>query len=83
MKQLQQGPDTYVKYLGISIDKVLSWNKQIDILWSKVDSANAILSKLSFCTNKNFSLTILFFQFTLVAQLPRLVLNKRNKYQLG
>ena len=41
---------THVKHLGIFIDKVLSWNKQIDILCSKLSRANGILSKL-----RNFS----------------------------
>ena len=37
---------TQVKYVGIFIDEVLSWNKQIDILCSKLSRANGILSKL-------------------------------------
>ena len=35
-----------VKYLGITIDKVLSWNKNIDNLSKKLAGANGILSKL-------------------------------------
>ena len=37
---------THVKYLGIFIDEVLSCNKQIDILSSKLSRVNGILSKL-------------------------------------
>ena len=37
---------SHVKYLGITIDEVLSWNKHIDNLSKKLARANGILSKL-------------------------------------
>ena len=42
---------SHIKYLGILIDEVLSWNKQIDDICTKLARANGILSKLHhFCT---------------------------------
>ena len=35
-----------IKYLGILIDEVLSWNKQIDDICTKLARANGVLSKL-------------------------------------
>ena len=57
-RQLQCEPNTrfkscklklhiHVKYSEIFIDKVLSWSKQIDILCSKLSSADGILSTLN------------------------------------
>ena len=37
---------SHVKYFGITIDEVLSWNKHIDNLSKKLARANGILSKL-------------------------------------
>ena len=56
-KQLTREPDirlnnwklklhTHVKYLGVFIDEVPYWNKQINILCPKSSRANGILSKL-------------------------------------
>lgn len=39
-------PVKFVNYLGVSIDETLSWNKQIEILSTKLARANGILSKL-------------------------------------
>ena len=42
-----------VKYLGITIDEVLSWNKQINDLFHKLSRTNGILCKLrNFLPNK-------------------------------
>ena len=35
-----------IKYLGILIDEVLSWNKQKDDIYTKLDRADGVLSKL-------------------------------------
>ena len=37
-----------VGYLGVRIDEVLSWNKQIDIISTKLCNVNAIISKLRY-----------------------------------
>ena len=42
---------SHIKYLGMLIDEVLSWNKQIDDIYTELARANGILSKItSFCT---------------------------------
>ena len=46
---------SHVEYLGILIDEVLSWNKQIDGICMKLATANGILSKL-----RHFVLKIMF-----------------------
>ena len=54
-KHLPGGPDirisnyklklnSHIKYLGIFIDKVLSWNKEIDYICTRPPRANGILS---------------------------------------
>ena len=58
-KQLPREPDirlnnfklklkSEVKYLGVLIDEILSWNKQIDNICSKLSKANGVLSKLRY-----------------------------------
>ena len=39
-------PSNSVNYLGITIDEVLSWNKQVDNICKKLSRANGIISKL-------------------------------------
>ena len=54
--------DSHVKYLGILIDEVLSWNKQIESICMKLARANGIHSKLCYfvpkdiCTSAYYSL---------------------------
>ena len=53
---------SHVKYLGILIDEVLSWNKQIESICMKLARANGIHSKLCYfvpkdiCTSAYYSL---------------------------
>ena len=72
-KQLPRKPDvrlnncklkihTYVKYLGIFINEVLSWNKQVDISYSKLSRANEILCKLRHFVQTKANLWV-FFSF--------------------
>ena len=52
-------PEKTVTYLGIKIDKSLSWNKQTEILAKKLSRTNCILSKLRYYVLKkafNFDL---------------------------
>ena len=37
---------SHIKYLGILIDELLSWNKQIDDICTKLARANGTVSKL-------------------------------------
>ena len=37
---------SHIKYLGILIDEVLSWNKQIHNICTKLTRANGIISKI-------------------------------------
>ena len=47
------------KYLGILIDKVLSWTKQIDDICTKLTRANGILSKLSHFVPKKTCVSVM------------------------
>ena len=52
-----------MKYLGILIDEVLSWNKQIDEICSKLSRANGILSKLRHFVPQNICKSVYFSIF--------------------
>ena len=52
---------SHIKYLGILIDEVLSWNKQIDDICTKLARANGILSKLHHLYLKNMCINIFLF----------------------
>ena len=49
-----------IKYLGILIDKVLSWTKQIDDICTKLTRANGILSKLSHFVPKKTCVSVMY-----------------------
>ena len=49
-----------IKYLGILIDEVLSWNKQKDDICTKLDRANGILSKLHHFVPKKTCVSVPF-----------------------
>ena len=50
----------HIKYLGILIGKVLSWNKQIDDICTKLARANGILSKLRHFVPKKTCVSVYF-----------------------
>ena len=52
---------SHIKYLGILIDEVLSWNKQIDDICTKLARANGIISKLCHFIPKNMCISIFSF----------------------
>ena len=54
---------SHVKYLGILIDDVLSWNKQIESICMKLARANGILSKLSYFVPKDICISVHFSLF--------------------
>ena len=63
--------NSHVKYLGILVDEVLSWNKQIESICMKVAKANGILSKPRYFVPKDigiipYFILILFTLFGLV-----------------
>ena len=71
-KHLQREPDitinnyklklhSHIKYLGILIDEVLSWNKQIDYICTKLARANGILSKLRHFVPRKTCISIFLF----------------------
>ena len=73
-KYLPRGPDirinnyklklhSHIKYLGILIDEVLSWNKQIDDICTKLARANGILSKLRHFVPKKTCVSVYFSLF--------------------
>ena len=57
---------SHIKYLGILIDEVLSWNKQIDDICIKLARANGILSKLRYFSLKNHVYQNISLYFTLM-----------------
>ena len=50
-------------YLGILIDEVLSWSKQIDDICTKLARANGILSKLRRSVSKKTCVSVYFSLF--------------------
>ena len=73
-KNLPQEPDirindykftlhSHVKYLGILIDEVLSWNKQIESICMKLARANCILSKLRYFVPKDICISVYYSLF--------------------
>ena len=58
---------SHVEYLGILIDEVLSWNKQIDGICMKLATANGILSKLRHFVLKNPVYLHISLYFTLMS----------------
>ena len=61
IKNYKQMLDQFVKHLGVFIDEVLSWNKQIDMICSKLSRTNEIIAKLchflpqKFCFSFHYS----------------------------
>ena len=53
----------HIKYLGILIDKVLSWNKQTDDICTKLARADGILSKLRHYVPKKTCPSVYFSLF--------------------
>ena len=53
----------YVKYLGVYIDEILSWNKQIDIISQKLARSNGLLSKLRHFVPLDVSLSVYYSIF--------------------
>ena len=49
---------SHVKYLGILIDEVLSWNKQTESICMKLARANGILSKLRYFVPKDIFISV-------------------------
>ena len=56
-------PCKSVVYLGVTIDEVLSWNKQIEILCSKLSRTIGILSKLRYYVPHKTCITIYYSLF--------------------
>ena len=54
---------SHVKYLGVVIDEVLSWNKQIESICMKLARATGILSKLRYFVPKDISISVYYFLF--------------------
>ena len=52
---------SHVKDLGVLIDKVLSWNKQIESMCIKLARANNILSKLLYFVHKDIFISVYYF----------------------
>ena len=52
---------SHIKYLGMLIDEVLSWNKQIDDICTKLARANGILSKLRHFVPRKTCISIFLF----------------------
>ena len=71
---------SHVKYLGITIDEVLSWNKHIDNLSKKLARANGILSKLRHYSHgdSSCSLPLSFQSYLLYGSLAWSFTNQGN-----
>ena len=54
---------SHAKYLGVVIDEVLSWNKQIESICMKLARATGILSKLRYFVPKDISISVYYFLF--------------------
>ena len=54
---------SHVKYLGILIDEVLSWNKQTESICMKLARANGILSKLRYFEPKDSCISVYYSLF--------------------
>ena len=57
---------SHMKYLGILIDKVLSWNKKIDYICTKLPRGNFIVSKLCHFVPKKHEYQYISLYFTLM-----------------
>ena len=58
---------SHVKYLGILIDELLSWNKQIEYICTKLARKNGILSKLRYFVPKKQVYQYISLYFTLMS----------------
>ena len=54
---------SYVKYLGILIDEVLPWNKQIESICMKLARASSLLSKLRYFLPKEICISVYYSLF--------------------
>ena len=54
---------SHIKYLGILIDEVLSWNKQIDNICTKLARASGRISKLRYFVPKKTCVSVYFSLF--------------------
>ena len=54
---------SHAKYLGIRIDEVLSWSKQIESIYIKLGRANGILSKLRHFVPKDICISVYYSLF--------------------
>ena len=46
-----------VMYLGIDLDKYLTWKHQINNVTIKLNEANAVIQNKTLCRHKNFKIT--------------------------
>ena len=46
-----------VTYLGIDLDKYLTWKHQINNVTIKLNEANAVIQNKTLCRHKNFKIT--------------------------
>ena len=58
---------SHIKYLGILIDELLSWNKQIEYICTKLARTNGILSKLRYFVPKKQVYQYISLYFTLMS----------------
>ena len=56
-------PCQFVTYLGVTIDEVLSWNKQIELICSKLSRTNGIMSKLRYYVPQKTCISIYYCLF--------------------
>ena len=56
-------PTEHVKYLGLHLDKNLSWDHHIHILSNKLSRANGILSKLRYNAPRSVCLNVYYSIF--------------------
>ena len=56
-------PSTYIKYLGIFLDKKLSWEKHINVTSLKLRRANGALAKLRHYVSPNILTTVYYSLF--------------------
>ena len=60
---IRLSPTDYVKYLGLHLDKNLSWDSHVHILSKKLSRANGILSKLRYNAPRHVCLNVYYSIF--------------------